>query len=308
MDSGNFFNGHFLEISLFGCHFSIIINLKTVSNKHLLMPTRHNHAFYEVFLISLSRGKFSIDGNSEEISGNTMIIVGPSQYHSVIYEESQDNVVYSFRFSFEPKQDDESTQKQAQAEEVLGCLKELSLIKCRDTHNSFQIIEQIKKELNQREIGCNDAIESLVALLITNCLRNVNIHICENAGKDVTYIKKERIQSTDADPKLKDLINIEKYFADNHADDKMLESLAEHLHLSKRQTERLIKSYFGVTYREKLIMTRIETAKELLLGTHLSIDDIASGVGYSSRTSFSTSFKNYEGITPADFKKQNNNR
>ena len=104
---------------------------------------------------------------------------------------------------------------------------------------------------------------------------------------------------------MNDLIKIEKYFADNLQDDKLLDSLAEYIHLSRRQTERLIKNYFGVTFREKLIMTRIETAKDLLIGSELSIDDIAYMVGYSSRPSFSTSFKNYEGMTPVDFKKKN---
>ena len=268
------------------------------------MPSRHNHAFYEVFLINLQKGKFSIDGKNEDISGNTMIIVGPNQYHSVIYEDSKDNVVYSFRFSYEQKEDEESRHRQKQASEVFDCLDELSLIKCCDSHKSFQIIEQIKNELNKQEIGCNKAIESLVVLLITNCFRNVNMHICEDSLKKV-YIKKERIQSADAAPRLEDLIKIEKYFADNLQDDKMLDSLAKELYLSNRQTERLIQSYFGITFREKLIMTRIETAKDMLLSSKLSIDDIAFKVGYSSRTSFSASFKNYEGTTPADYKRQN---
>lgn len=298
------FSGHFLETDLFGCRMNVIINLSTVSNKHLLMPSRHNHAFYEVFLINLQRGKFSIDGKNEDISGNTMIIVGPNQYHSVIYEDSKDNIVYSFRFSYEQKEDEESRDRQKQASEVFDCLDELSLIKCRDSHNGFQIIEQIKNELNKQEIGCNKAIESLIALLITNCFRNVNMNICEDSMPQ-SYIKKERIESADADPRLADLIKIEKYFADNLQDDKMLDSLAKVLHLSNRQTERLIQNYFGITFREKLIMTRIETAKDMLSSSELSIDDIAFGVGYSSRVSFSTSFKNYEGITPADYKKQN---
>ncbi len=298
------FSGHFLETDLFGCRMNVIINLSTVSSKHLLMPSRHNHAFYEVFLINLQKGKFSIDGKKEDISGNSMIIVGPNQYHSVIYEDSKDNVVYSFRFSFEQKTDSESRQRQRRAAEVLDCLNELSLIECRDSHNAFQIIEQVKNELNKQEIGCNKAIESLIALLITNCFRNVNMHICEDSMQQA-YIRKERIENADDDPRLGDLIKIEKYFADNLQDDKMLDSLAQELHLSNRQTERLIQSYFGITFREKLTITRIETAKDMLSNSKLSIEDIAFRVGYSSRISFSTSFKNYEGITPADYKKQN---
>ncbi len=164
-------------------------------------------------------------------------------------------------------------------------------------------MEKIKYELVHQEIGCNNSIKSLLELLIINCLRAVNLNVFGSGQDGTKLINKEQIKDSDTDLRMKDLIKIEKYFAENLQDDKLLDSLAAHIHLGKRQAERLIKSYFGITYREKLIMTRIEMAKELLVSTNLSIEEIAYQVGYSSRTSVSASFKNYVGTTPVEYKR-----
>ncbi len=299
----NFFTGHFLEIDLYGYRFSVIVNINAVSSKHLLKSQRHNHAFYEVFLINLNTGQLKIDNDSVAAHKNTMVLIGPKQYHNVVYENADENVAYSFRFSFDPILETQPSRETVEFDEVFHQLSKLSLIRCEDVNDCFSIMEKIKHELKRQDIGCFGAIKSLLELLIIGCLRTVNLHIQYNAD-DIKLIKKEQIQDTDTDLRMKDLIKIEKYFAENMQDNKLLDSLAAHIHLSRRQAERLIKSYFGITYREKLIMTRIEMAKELLAAGDLSVEQIAYQVGYSSRASFSASFKNYVGITPVDFRKK----
>ena len=297
-----FFNGHFIEIDLYGYRFRVIININTLSNKHLSDALRHNHAFFEVFLMILNKGELKIDNDSVQISKNMMVLIGPKQYHNVIYENADENSAYSFRFSFEPILEEMPDRELVEFDQVFSLLQRLSLISCEDSFDCFSTMEKIKYELRQRQMGCNNAIKSLLELLIIGCLRTVSANILASEKEGVKYIKKEQIKSTDTDLRMKDLIKIEKYFAENMQDNKLLDSLAEHIHLSRRQAERLIKSYFGITYREKLIMTRIEMAKELLAAGSLSVEEIAYQVGYSSRASFSASFKNYVGQTPVDYK------
>ena len=298
------FNGHFLEIELLGFIFSVILNIDVVSNKHLSLPSRHNHAYFEVFLFSIGEGKIEIDNAIEDVEGGTMVIIGPNHYHNVLYENKAENTAYSFRFLFRPLQENKHAPANIEADELLGKLGEISFIKCSDSNGGFEVMEKIKTELKNQKMGCNKAIESLMHLLMISCLRNAGRYLSGAEGRVSPKENKEEITKTDSDQRMQDIIRIEKYFADNIADDKMLDSLAEHLHLSNRQTERLIKNHFSMTFREKLMMTRIEEAKGLLEGSQFSIEDIAYKVGYSSRSSFCSSFKNHEGTTPAVYRKQ----
>jgi AraC family transcriptional activator of mtrCDE len=47
---------------------------------------------------------------------------------------------------------------------------------------------------------------------------------------------------------------------------------------------------------------RMQRASDLLEGTFLSVDEVASQVGFTSRSHFAQSFKKYTGLTPHDFR------
>jgi YesN/AraC family two-component response regulator len=48
---------------------------------------------------------------------------------------------------------------------------------------------------------------------------------------------------------------------------------------------------------------RIDNAKRLLKGTELTIQDIATKVGYQNIQSFNRFFKKFEGISPKEFRR-----
>ena len=47
---------------------------------------------------------------------------------------------------------------------------------------------------------------------------------------------------------------------------------------------------------------RIEKAKSLIENTSLTIAEISDMTGFASQSYFSTAFKNYEGVTPTNYK------
>ena len=64
----------------------------------------------------------------------------------------------------------------------------------------------------------------------------------------------------------------------------------------------LLISQTGATFREYLRRTRLERAAELLVHRH-SVKEVASLVGYRSRTHFDRDFHRRFGCTPAEYKK-----
>ena len=97
---------------------------------------------------------------------------------------------------------------------------------------------------------------------------------------------------------------IEAFFAKNMASYGTMQQLADKLHISKRQLCRLIPKLYGMSFREKLLDTRMDYAAWLLRTTQQSTSEICKQVGYSSEPTFYTKFKQHHGISPAQYRRK----
>lgn len=78
--------------------------------------------------------------------------------------------------------------------------------------------------------------------------------------------------------------------------------VATYLGMSPRHLSRLMKRYTGHSFTDYVLRERLVRAKGLLLNTQLSIEHIASLVGFSSIHYFSKMFKWKNGISPSRFR------
>ena len=88
--------------------------------------------------------------------------------------------------------------------------------------------------------------------------------------------------------------SIREFFSQNYNGDIKLSSLAEWLHISERQAERLVIQHTGRTFREELAAIRIDMAKHLLATTDMSLSEVAAYVGYRSYAGFWKAMKKYD--------------
>ncbi len=72
-----------------------------------------------------------------------------------------------------------------------------------------------------------------------------------------------------------------------------LADLADELHISVKQAERLVVLYTGCTFNTALTNIRIQAAEHLMKTTSLSISEIANLVGYESHSGFWKAYKRY---------------
>ena len=96
--------------------------------------------------------------------------------------------------------------------------------------------------------------------------------------------------------------SVSEYMKD-HLSTVTMDSLIETFHYQTAFFNRLIKRYTGLTYSNYLISLRIEKAKELLLTTDLSIEEIIWLVGYHNRGFFYRRFSEAVGMNPAAYRK-----
>ena len=76
--------------------------------------------------------------------------------------------------------------------------------------------------------------------------------------------------------------------------------LANYVELSKRQLERLFKTYLDCTPMQYYLNLRLRNAKRLLLQTDKAITEIAISCGFKSSPHFSKSYKDLFNISPRD--------
>ena len=83
--------------------------------------------------------------------------------------------------------------------------------------------------------------------------------------------------------------------------------LAEISGVSVRYFNELFSAFFGVAPKVYIIRMQLETARNLLLSTSDSINDVSDACGFSDVYYFSKIFKKEVGETPSSFRKTNKN-
>lgn len=83
-----------------------------------------------------------------------------------------------------------------------------------------------------------------------------------------------------------------------------LQALAERLQFSPRQTQRLLKNYYGSTFRQKKQEARLSAAVAMLQDSRRHIAEISEALGFSSPEHFSNAFKKAYGMSPSRYRKQ----
>ncbi|MDQ6419431.1 response regulator [Paenibacillus sp. LHD-117] len=82
-----------------------------------------------------------------------------------------------------------------------------------------------------------------------------------------------------------------------------LRDIADHLHMNASYFSVLFKEQTGLTFTEYLTRRRMQRAKELLSGTRATIAEIAEKVGYQTDKYFLKVFRNVEGVSPGQYRK-----
>ena len=86
---------------------------------------------------------------------------------------------------------------------------------------------------------------------------------------------------------------IYEFFSKRYNEDIDLQTLAQELRISPRQTVRALMKYKGVGFREALAEARMIVARELIKTTEMSLSEIALYVGYRSYSGFYKAAKKY---------------
>ena len=93
------------------------------------------------------------------------------------------------------------------------------------------------------------------------------------------------------------------FIQDHYSDPNLsLTSIAQKVNMSAVYLSSLYKKQTGKNITDSIIDIRMNTAKDFIRNTTMSIRDVSQKVGYSNQYYFSACFKKYYGVAPLLFR------
>ncbi len=163
------------------------------------------------------------------------------------------------------------------------------------------IEEEYRMFENRREVS--ESIKKCFEAVTTDDIESigVNVHFMINELMKLTGDKlRANYKESKSDMSRVHKINmlIHSFYDENIS----IEDVAKVLYLSQSQTIRLIRRYFGMTWKELIIKKRMEVALWSIANDSMPISEIASLAGYGSERGFYIAFKKYFGKSPSFYR------
>ena len=244
---------------------------------------RHSTSDYELHVVMEGAAKLQFDHSAPvNLPRSQAILIAPNVFHRV--QQAQSRIERFFiQFSAEGVRLNQLLQ-QAVAQFAVFPVRQ----------DVLTLVAELMQELSNAELYRGPIIENILTLLVLKMLRSSGI-----------VLEEHQRQPDDSSMERKNIIDF--YFANNMTQHGGAESLATRLGLSSRQLLRLLREYYGMTYQEKLIHSRMDHALWLLRTTDDSVSSIADAVGYSSEAAFRKVFRRHFGASPKEMRSQSRN-
>jgi len=199
-------------------------------------------------------------------------------------------------------------------------LAESGLLDDHSATTHWHYVEQFKRDYPKVEIKPDFFItqsERIYCAASLNSLADIIVHIisqtygraaAQNVERNFSHeirkpYEEQRYLEGAVDRHADELIaQIQFWLRTNLSSDISLSELAEQFGLSQRSFTRRFKMATGIRATEYWQQLRIETAKDLLASSNLSIQEIAYHVGYQDQGHLTRLFKQNLSLTPKDYR------
>lgn len=146
-----------------------------------------------------------------------------------------------------------------------------------------------------------DLLHIILTKIINNNLHKTEIINIINAKLITDLLTSailNNVSSDDCTNKFKHkLFYVKEYLDNNYTKQLNLDQIAEQFYVSKFYLTREFKKSFGTTIIQYILNKRIEHAKELLIYTNKSIEEISEACGFNDQSYFARQFKKNENMT-----------
>ena len=247
----------------------------------------HCHDYIEISLVKKGHGIYYIDGKEYPIKEGDLIILNPGTYHKSLVSCPEDCTTEIY-IGFSDIHVKEMTPN------TFPLPNNHIVFPLKDTirQKVFQLCFSMGKEFHTCQSGRYFMLKSYLIQFIVLLLREQYETPIDNTGCIFESPNKKYIVQ-----------QMLRYFNEHYQEKISLDQIAKNMYLSTFYLSKIFKSEIGESPINYLIELRMEKARDLLLNEpQLSIQSIASNVGYEDVYHFSKLFKKHFGISPTKYR------
>lgn len=239
------------------------------------------HPFTYFYYIAEGFGKLSIESEIIEVNAGDLIIINSNIGHTLYLDKSISNIkLLGFGI--------ESVSVAGLLEDEVKSINYFH-IENRDKSLKFEeYFEDIYTEYKGNDIFAKSLANAIASTLVINLLRKYRTSITVKHDKKVN----------------RQIDYIKSYIDSNYNEDIKLEDLSSMAYMNKFHLISEFKQSYRITPIEYLILKRVEVAKNLLISTNHTMEEISAIVGFNSQSYFNQVFKKKVGQTPSQFRRK----
>lgn len=234
----------------------------------------HSHYYTEIFFIKSGTGHMKIENESIPLAANNLVLIGAQVLHTEFSNPSAPLDYYVLGVEGLKINTDRPVEYS-----VVNASSNVAQIR--------QCFDNILSEMHNCPEGYAEVCQHYLAILV--------LLICR---KD--HISYELV---DAPNSSHECHKVKRYIETNYHDKITLDSLASNCNLTKYYLSHKFTEFYRKSPIAYLTEVRITAAKDLLKTTNLSIEEIASGTGFSSSSYFSQTFQKFCHMSPQQYRK-----
>lgn len=260
----------------------------------------HKHRDYEFHFIPRGKGTVTLAEGTFPLHAGMFYLTGPEVIHQ--QEAGPDEDMYELCLHIDilqlcpPTQDDQETYwgeqwEVAEADECIRQLNTMSSIPALDQYNAMHWFLTAYQAWQDREFGAFTTIrQSIIQILLRSARAHhvTQIHPALPA-RDMTAYRYQLAT---------------QYIRDNYARPLTLEEVADGLHISSRQLQRILGEYANETFSGYLERYRLAQVCMSLTHSDQTVEQLAANHGFSSGNYLHYVFKKRLGITPLQYREQ----
>jgi len=268
-------------------------DLAVLKHPRYLYPQVHQHSFFELLYVFEGKCINIIDNSTQKLGEGNVCIIPPNVEHSVAVNDDNSLVL---NFVVRASTFNQSFTDLLNSNDVLSAYfneviysnryRKYLLFHTRNTPAFKQTALAMFDVYRHKDSFYNRIINGYFMVLMGTLLQMYD----DSVEYPESYIEKYNVT-----PKLI------SYIASN-SEYVTLEDCAKRFHFSQRYLGRLVKKETGCTFPQYVTRIRIQNAKNLILQNNLSIEEIASKLGFYDSSYFIRVFKKEMGCTPSDYR------
>ena len=241
----------------------------------------HYHAVYEIFFVLDEEMNITYE-NGTVTYQNCIVCIPPNTKHYAIRTSD-----YRLLFSCSPKDEGLDLLGKHIAKRILS--NEVACIPFEHPEMKVFLEELADLFYRNRDDMANEVVKAMLKVIFFHIYRydSAIYEKSESKSNESYYITINNLLTASSNP----------------ASNISLSTIAEALHLSEKQTSRIIKKYYNKPLSELILEEKLSYAAHLLRVSDTPVSEVASKSNFRSENYFHSSFKKRFGITPLKYRK-----